>query len=233
MLINFYGLLLYDPVAFLLLSVLIVVAILIAISVHEFSHALAANILGDGTAKSLGRLTLNPCKHIDPTGICMLLVAGFGWGKPVPVDSRNLVVGRVGIFLVAVAGPLSNIVLAFLLAIPIKLGLLAWHDPALLNPMLLLSGGVMSSIGDVASMVIFFNLLLALFNLIPLIPLDGAKMVEGLVPGNYLQGYQRVVRFGPILLISMVLIDITFHAGLLWGIIGAPLALLIKIAVEI
>jgi len=233
MLISSYRLLLYDPVAFIFLSLLIIVAILVAISVHEFSHALAANILGDKTATSLGRLTLNPWKHIDPTGICMLLVAGFGWGKPVPVDSRNLVVGRIGIFLVALAGPLSNLILAFLLAIPIKLGFWPWQDPALLNPTLLLRGGAVSSIGDIASMVIFFNLLLAIFNLIPLIPLDGAKMVEGLVPRNYLQGYHRVVRFGPILLISMVLIDITFHVGLLWSIIGVPLALLVRISVGI
>ena len=131
MLLGSLDLLLNDPASFVRLAVLVVFAVVTALTVHEFSHALVAAGLGDNTARRLGRLSLNPIKHLDPAGAALFLVAGFGWAKPVPVDVHSLARGNFGMALVAAAGPLSNLMLAFLVAVPIKLGLLGWGGPSL------------------------------------------------------------------------------------------------------
>ena len=122
MLLGSYSLLADDPSGFVRLAALVFLSLVVAITIHEFSHALVANGLGDDTARRLGRLSLNPKRHLDPMGTMMMLVAGFGWGKPVPVNPNRLAHGQRGTALVAAAGPLSNLMLAFLLAIPFKLG---------------------------------------------------------------------------------------------------------------
>ena len=109
MLLGSYGLLADDPSGFFRLTVLVLLALVTAITIHEFSHAMVANSLGDNTARRLGRLSLNPMKHLDPGGAIMMFVAGFGWGKPVPVDQHQLSRGHTDTALVAVAGPLSNL----------------------------------------------------------------------------------------------------------------------------
>ncbi len=220
MLLSSYRLLLEDPIAFLRLTVLVAFSLVVAITVHEFSHALIASGLGDSTARRLGRLTLNPVRHLDPSGTVMLLVAGFGWGKPVPVDQHRLRNGRLGMAVVAGAGPLSNIVAAFLLAIPFKLGILLWDSPGLGQVQYLMNGGLEAGLSDLLGFVIFFNLLLAVFNLIPLYPLDGAKVLVGLLPPDLAARYSRVERFGPMLLVALVLADYALGLGLLWRIIG-------------
>src|SRR3972149_371523 len=113
MLFSLMGLLFRDPYQFLVVLATLVPALLVAVTIHEFSHALVANRLGDLTATNLGRLTLNPIKHLDPLGTIMLAVIGFGWGKPVPVNPSNLRVDpRQGMALVSLAGPVSNLMLA-------------------------------------------------------------------------------------------------------------------------
>ena len=107
MLLGSYRLIVDDPAGFVRLAVLVSFSLIVAITVHEFSHAMVANGLGDSTAKRLGRVSLNPLRHLDPGGTMMLLVAGFGWGKPVPVDPGRLAHGKTGNALVAAAGPLS------------------------------------------------------------------------------------------------------------------------------
>ncbi len=121
--LGFLDLLQDDPSGFLRLAVLIVFALITAITVHEFSHALVSTSLGDNTARRLDRLRLNPMRHLDTGGTIMMFIAGFGRGKPVPVDTRQLSRGPPYIALVAAAGPLSNLIFAFLLAIPFKAGL--------------------------------------------------------------------------------------------------------------
>jgi Zn-dependent protease len=176
-------------------------ALVLSISVHEFSHAWSAYELGDGTARSLGRLTLNPIKHFDPIGALMILFMAFtgwgiGWGKPVPVNPYNLRTNpRVGMGLTSAAGPFSNLVLAALVAIPLRL----WWEalPGLLAAFL--------------SAMVYVNVGLALFNLIPLPPLDGFSVLQGVIGtfrtqwayewGNRLD---RLVAFGPILLIGLL-----------------------------
>jgi Zn-dependent protease len=220
MLLGSYQLLLTDPGSFFRLTVLVALSLLLAITVHEFSHALVANGLGDSTARRLGRLTLNPIKHLDPGGTVMMLVAGFGWSKPVPVNQERLAKGIFGTALVAAAGPLANLVVAFLLAIPIKAGLLGWSAPSLNRATYVMSGGLREGISDIIGIVIFINLLLAVFNLIPLSPLDGSKIVRGLMPPPLTAGYARWERYGPALLVVLVMSDYFFGTGIIWGILG-------------
>jgi Zn-dependent protease len=151
----------------------VIPAILIAITIHEFSHALAATALGDYTAKSLGRLTFNPLKHLDPVGTIMIMFTaiagvGIGWGKPVPVNPYNLRIGaKTGMALVSVAGPVSNILTAVILVLPLRLGYNLYTNETVL---LVVYYTVAISIG------------LAVFNLLPLPPLDGFSVALGALP---------------------------------------------------
>ncbi|MCH7712752.1 MAG: site-2 protease family protein [Chloroflexi bacterium] len=230
MLLGSYQLLLDDPTSFLRLTVLVAFSLLVAVTVHEFSHALVATGLGDNTAKRLGRLSLNPTKHLDPAGTVMMLVAGFGWGKPVPVNQHNLSHGQTGMALVAAAGPLTNIMVAFLLALPIKLGLLDWSAPALNRVSYVMTGGLPEGLADILGLMIFFNILLAVFNLIPLAPLDGSKILAGLLPRNQAQAYARVERYGPALLVGLIMVDYMSNLGILWGVMGPAVRLLATVA---
>ena len=231
MLLNSYSLLLSDPASFIRLAVLVIVALVTAITVHEFSHAAVATGLGDHTARRLGRLSLNPVRHLDPTGTVMMFVAGFGWGKPVPVDQNRLSHGHTGMGLVAAAGPLSNLMVAFLLALPIKLGLLDWGGLGLTRGGYVMTGGWQQGLADVLGLVIFFNLLLAVFNLIPLAPLDGSKVLGGILPRDMAQSYSRVERYGPAILVGMILVDYVSGLGILWSIIGPAVGFLTKAAI--
>lgn len=158
-----------------LLASIIVVAIMLLVGfpVHEFSHALAAYRLGDGTAKLLGRLTLNPVAHFDPLGGLLLAVSfiganfGFGWAKPTPVNVNNLQGGRWGEAMVAAAGPISNLILAIIVAIPLRY-IIATPNLALSIPSLVLL---------VMTLFVYINLVLMVFNLLPVPPLDGSKVL--------------------------------------------------------
>lgn len=230
MLLGSYQLLLngdYDT--FLRLMALTVFALLTAITIHEFSHSLVASVLGDSTSRRLGRLSLNPLRHLEPSGTAMLLLVGFGWGKPVPVDHHQLR-GPLGMTLVAAAGPLSNVALAFLVAIPIKMGLLGWSAPSLSRATYVLTGGFREALSDIAGMVILLNLLLAVFNLLPLAPLDGSKVVGGLIPRDWAAGYAQFERYSPLLLLGLILADYLLNWGILWRIIGPLVGILARAA---
>lgn len=220
MLFGSFDLLLDNPAGFLRLTVLVVLSLLVAITIHEFSHALVATVLGDNTARRQGRLSLNPLRHLDPSGTVMILVAGFGWGKPVPVNPRLLAHSHTGTALVAAAGPLSNLVVAFLLAIPIKLGLLDSTRPALDRVTHVMTGGFQEGAADIVGLVIFFNLLLAVFNMIPLSPLDGSRVFTRLIPSEYAATYSRIQQHGPAILAILIMFDLVFGIGILWRIIG-------------
>lgn len=217
MLLGYLDLLLNDPLTFLKVFPILLMAVgsalLVGITVHEASHALVAFRLGDNTARSLGRLSLNPLRHLDPLGTIMLVLVGFGWGKPVPVDPRNMAGGRKGLAIVSAAGPVSNLLAAFLFAMPFKLGLIAWLSP--FSFISTLEGGIGALTTDLLGLVIYFNLVLAVFNLIPLFPLDGSKVLWGLLPPGAAQWYGRLERYGPMLLIAILAIDAFTHIGLL------------------
>ena len=163
MILGSLNLLFSDPLRFLLvfpISLGVVgMALLVAITVHEFSHALAAFYLGDLTAKRLGRLSLNPIRHLDPMGTALLVIVGFGWGKPVPVNDAALRRGRQGMAVVAAAGPISNVVTASLFAMPIRTGVLTWHSPFFFDASF--QTGIEGFLSQIVGFIIFFNIILA------------------------------------------------------------------------
>jgi Zn-dependent protease len=140
-----------------LVGAFVIVSLLIAITVHEFLHAWTANYLGDPTPKKMGRISLNPLAHLDPLGTVALLLIGIGWGKPVPINPNNFKNPRLGSALTAVAGPMSNLLLAMISSIIYRFG----HFALPISEFLLT--------------IIYFNLLLMTFNLFPIPPLDGSK----------------------------------------------------------
>ena len=190
-----------DPFAFVVLLVAVGVSLLIGITFHEFAHAYAANRLGDMTATRLGRLTLNPKAHLDPMGTIMLLIAGFGWGKPVPVDPRRLRNGRRGMAVVSLAGPLSNVLLALAFASLFQLGLITHGD---FSREALRTFDPLAWATLIATYSVLLNLVLAAFNLLPIAPLDGGGILSGIAPRQWLPAIGRLQRYGPIMLIGII-----------------------------
>ena len=163
-----------DPDRIIPVAIVVAIMLLVGFPIHEFSHALAAYRLGDGTAKLFGRLTVNPIAHFDPLGGVLLAVTflgsgggfGFGWAKPTPVNPMNLLYGRRGEAIVAAAGPISNLVLAAAAAIPLRY--------LISQPELLADVGMLAQI---LHLFVLINLVLMVFNLIPIPPLDGSKVL--------------------------------------------------------
>lgn len=169
-----------------------VVILLVGFPIHEFAHAYVAYRLGDDTAARQGRLTLNPLAHLDPVGSLLLLVSFIGWAKPVPVNPWRLRFGpRVGHALVSAAGPASNLLMAALVAIPWRLGLL---------------DGMSSGVLDFFWMFVAVNVALFLFNLIPLAPLDGNSVLQGLVGREMAARLEPLRAYGPMILLGLFLL---------------------------
>lgn len=196
-----------------------VLALVIGISVHEFSHAFSAYRLGDLTAKNQGRLTLNPKAHLDPLGTIMIVIAGFGWGRPTPVSPWNLRIGeKSGMAVVSIAGPISNVIVAFLAALPFRLGLL--------------NGSQASTeiIAPFLGALITWNLVLAAFNLLPIAPLDGFKVVLGLLPRDAALSFAKTERMGPMILMVLILSGIVLPVGIL-SIVIVPIINILRVLV--
>lgn len=173
---------------------LLVPPILAALTVHEFAHGWAAWRLGDPTARIAGRLTLNPLAHLDPIGTVMLFLFYFGWAKPVPVNPYNLRHPKTDMIWVSLAGPASNILLAAILGYIIH-PLLVWD---VIDPF-----GV---IYQMLTLGVFINLMLAFFNLLPIPPLDGSKVVAGLLPNRHLIWWEQIERYGFLIIIGIILL---------------------------
>ena len=169
-------------------------ALLIALTIHEYSHARVAVWMGDDTPKLMGRLTLNPIAHLDPFGLIMLWLFKFGWAKPVPINPNNFKNWRKGTILVSLAGPGSNIAMAFLAAIIF----------GILSNLQLLSG-------ELAAILRFtyeYNIVFAIFNLIPLPPLDGSKVLTNLLPVHQANMLERIEPYAPFILLALVYLGI-------------------------
>ena len=184
-------------------------ALLVAISVHEFSHTLAAFKLGDSTAKYEGRLTLNPLAHLDPIGTLMILFAGLGWGKPVPVNPLNFDNPRRDHALVALAGPFSNFLVGFILSLLLKL---PWGASGLFLEIFL-------------APIIILNINIGIFNLLPILPLDGFSVVSGFLPQDLSFKWEELQQYGLYILIFSLLP--IFAGRSLIGIIISPITNLI------
>ena len=182
--------------------VLLIPVLLFALVFHEFSHAWVANKLGDPTARYAGRLTLNPMAHLDPIGGLMILFVGFGWAKPVPVDIRYLSNPRVDMMKIAFAGPASNLLLAFIGGTILRLGLV--H-------------------GTMVMMIMFFtqiNIMLAVFNMIPIAPLDGSQIFSGLLIRTNPELVRNLQIYGPQILMGAILIGYFTPISPIWWFMG-------------
>lgn len=187
-------------------GILLVFALLVSLTFHEFAHAFIANILGDPTAKEMKRLTLNPLAHLDPLGTLFLVIAGFGWGKPVPFNPLNLKNPRRDAALISLAGPTSNFILAVFASLIIRM---------------VGSGGVA---GAFLYLVVFYNLTLGIFNLIPIGPLDGNKIVYGFLPNGLAIQWQEIQKYGLFILLLLVVTNAT--GFMLTHLVGAAMKFL-------
>ena len=186
-----------DPVGF----IAFVVAIVLGITVHEFMHAYAAHRLGDDTARVLGRLSLNPMAHLDPFGTLLLVLAGFGYGKPVPFNESRLR-SALSVTFVALAGPLANVALAALCAIPLRFG-----SASLLG----------SAYQEILGAIVLWNCVLAIFNLVPIPPLDGANVLYGLLPPRQQYSWRTYQQYGPFLLLGILLLAPRVLSAVVFG----------------
>lgn len=208
-------------------------AALISISIHESAHALSAHWLGDDTAKRMGRISLNPFRHLDPVGFLMMVVAHFGWARPVPVDIRRFKNPKVGMALTSLAGPLSNVLLAliaafaycltfFLAPVETQRMWVGYSDPS----------GAMYYLIDFFYVLTLLNAGLAVFNLIPISPLDGSKILAIILPDAAYLKLMRYERYGMLILIALTFTDLLnkplrfLMGGLLNGLLSVaePLA---------
>lgn len=195
-----------------------IIAILAALTVHEWAHAYVANLLGDHTARSEGRMTLNPIAHLDPLGTLMFFLVHFGWGKPVPVDPRNFRSPRRDNALVALAGPASNLLFAFVCVLmlrifaPSVLGVGSAQDLLFAGTVgLRLQAFLMKILAD----AVFLNLALMAFNLLPVAPLDGSNILHMFIPLRYEEMYEQFLHKGPMILLGLLIAERLFDIPLL------------------
>ena len=180
--------------------------LLFAITVHEYAHARTALFLGDPTAKLAGRITFNPISHLDPFGAICLFLFNFGWAKPVPINPRYFRNPRMGSLWVSLAGPLANLGVALVMGILIRYFLF----PGDLYLTMLIT-------------MLFMNIGLGLFNLLPIPPLDGSHVLESLLPYNALGKYRQIERYAPIVLMSIFFADQFLHLRIFSRLLGYPI----------
>jgi len=192
-----------------------VITLLLAFTFHEFAHAATATALGDPTPRYHGRLTLNPLAHLDVMGTLTLLVAGFGWAKPVPVDPYALRRKTpAGLMLVSLAGPATNLLLGVLAALPLRFG---WI------PLRPTTSAFLPTWGSFFLEFLTINLALFLFNLIPLAPLDGEKVITFFLPDHWVDVYDRIRPYSPFILLAILFVLPMFGIDLIYLIIQQPL----------
>jgi Zn-dependent protease len=192
-------------------TILSVVILILSVIIHEVCHGYMADRLGDPTARLQGRLTLNPIKHIDPIGSIVVplitSMAGFtfGWAKPVPYNPYNLKNKRSGEFLIALAGPVSNLAIALIFGFLIRF----------------IQQGTMTPVIEISAYIVLVNIVLAVFNLIPIPPLDGSKLLFSLLPNQYGRLRMQLESFAPILIVVVAFFLWRFISPVIWPIFEA------------
>ena len=176
--------------------------ILLALTFHEFAHAFVANKFGDPTAKNAGRLTLNPLAHLDLVGTIMVFIIRIGWAKPVPVNPLNFKNPRKDLLWVSLAGPLSNIFLAFIFGLLCRM-----MNVTTLN---ISSFNAVEIIKFMLGFGMLINLILAFFNIIPIPPLDGSKILTGLLPAKFDPVIDNFLKYGHFVLLGLIIISVVF-----------------------
>ena len=215
MLISSVTLLPHDVAAFIRLAVLCILAAAAATWLNGWFQAVVATVLGDPAPRAQGRLLGNPLRHLDPVGLALASVSGLGWGRPLPGEPGRQ--GRWPSVAIAAAGPLGNVSVAFLLATPVKAGWLAWAIPSPDSLTLVMTGGLRAGISDIVGLLIIYNLLQALFQLLPLSPLAGYRALSALLPSGAAETHRSFQRFAPILLVALVASDYVLRPGILWA----------------
>lgn len=206
-----------------LLVILWFIVFAISISFHEFSHAYSAYLLGDPTAKNQGRLTLNPLKHLDPLGTLMIFLIQFGWAKPTPVNAINFENRKQGVMLTSLAGPVSNLLLAFVFAFPYVYFLKSGYF--IVEGFYLNIGSVNDFMYNFVRIGFKMNILLAIFNMLPVPPLDGSKILSGILPSRQ---YYKMLEYETYIMIGFVILMFT---GILGSIIN-PITGIIEMAMK-
>lgn len=200
--------------------------LLTAFAVHEFAHAWTADRFGDDTPRRNGRLTLNPMAHLDPMGSLLLIVVGFGWAKPVPVNQYALARrSSAAMMLVSLAGPASNLIMAVIAAIPFQLG---WASQLGSSTV---PGQILPSLDKLLFEFISINLLLFLFNIIPVSPLDGEKILYYLLPASGQRFMDNIRPYGPLILLALVFSGWLLPFNILGAILSPPLSAMMNVLV--
>jgi Zn-dependent protease len=211
-----------DPAT--LIARLIVLAV--AFTIHEFAHAWTAVQFGDDTPRYYGRLTLNPLAHLDPMGSLVLIFAGFGWAKPVPIDPYRLQRrSSAAVMWVSLAGPFSNFLLAIIAAVPFRLGWANVYDA------FGASAGILPNFSKILVEFVSINLILMLFNLIPLAPLDGEKIAYYFFPPTFARILDDIRPYSPMILMVIVLVLPFFGLDIIGWLLGPPLQSLFMLLV--
>jgi Zn-dependent protease len=232
--IFYIGLVKDDPFAALVFVASIAVALVAGISFHEFSHAFVADRLGDRLPRAQGRVTLNPLAHLDPTGTLLMVMVGFGWGRPVQINPNSTANPKATLGLTSAAGPLSNFLVAAAFGLPLKLGIFPWISPFNLDAFNVLSLHGFSSneyAGLFLSSIVLFSLILGVFNLIPIAPLDGFKVALGILPRDMAREFAKLEQYGPLILIA--LIALPFLTGGRFGLLFQVMQPVIKVLAQL
>lgn len=190
--------------------------VLYSLTLHEYSHGKVANMLGDDTAKRLGRLSFNPLKHLDFLGVIVFYFVGFGWAKPVPVDWRNFHNPRRDMMYVALAGPLANVFLAVVSSFFLRI--VSPYEFQMLFTFLCFA--------------VYINVALAIFNLLPIFPLDGSSILKGMVSHRIAEKFSFFDRFGGMLLLGVILMDHFAHTKILGYILFVPIFLVVQVLTQ-
>lgn len=201
------------------------IVLLFAFPIHELAHAWVAEWFGDDTPRRNGRLSLNPLSHLDPIGSLLIMVSGFGWAKAVPISPYALQRrSSMAVMWVSLAGPMSNFLLALLAAIPLRIAIASSETSWIMSQPFLL---------ELLFTFIYINLILMLFNLIPIAPLDGSHIAEAVLPERWGQAVQRFSTYGPIVLLALIFIGPRIGFNLLGWIMDPVMSNLLALLIGV